>query len=88
VVSLTFSFILEVGVLVFVLRLPCFILVFVLTVSVTDLVGLAAETVPKQIAAKAMAQINFFMIIIFLLLNNNHKEKSFPLFDFTCKLPT
>jgi hypothetical protein len=84
VVSLTFSFILEVGVLVLVLRLPCFILVFVLTVSVTDRVGVAAETVPKHIAAKAMAQINFFMIIVFLLLlNNNHEEKSFQLIDFT-----
>jgi hypothetical protein len=67
VVSLTFVLIFLVGDLYFCLKLPCFIFVFTLVVSGVDFEGVDAETVPKQIAAKAIIQSTFFMIDVFSL---------------------
>ena len=67
VVSLTFVLIFLFGDLYFCFKLPCFIFVFILVVSETGFEGMDAETVPKQIAAKAIIQSTFFMIDVFSL---------------------
>lgn len=50
---------------VFCFVLSFFVLVFVFVVSCFAFTGIAADTVPKEIAAKAIMQHNFFMVFEF-----------------------